>query len=63
VQIDHPLRAFCTVLSFDRVLPRVLYWLAVLVVALALLVAVVLLLAGRDSASIGAVSFANTTIR
>jgi hypothetical protein len=45
------------------VLRRVLYWLAVLVVALALLVAVVLLLAARDSSSIGAASRANTTIR
>lgn len=46
----------------QRVLPRVLYWLAVVVVALALLVAVVLLLASRDASSIGVVSRANTTI-
>ena len=43
-------------------LPRLLYWLAVLAISLALLVALVLLLAGRDSSSIGALSLANTTI-
>jgi cell division septal protein FtsQ len=49
--------------TLQTVLRRVLYWLAVLLVALALLVAVVLLLAARDSSSIGVVSLANTTIR
>lgn len=42
---------------------KVLYWIAVLAISLALVVVVVLLLAGRDRGSIGAASFANTTIR
>ena len=49
-------------ITLRSVLPRLLYWLAVLAISLALLVALVLLLAGRDSSSIGAVSLANTTI-
>jgi hypothetical protein len=42
---------------------RILYWIAVLVVSLALLVALVLLLESRDAGSVGALSLANTTIR
>ena len=51
------------IVTLRRVLRRVLYWLAVLIVALAVLVAVVLLLSSRDASSIGVASFANTTIR
>ena len=49
-------------ITLQGVLRRLFYWLAVLAISLALLVALVLLLAGRDSSSIGATSLANTTI-
>ena len=43
-----------------RTVRKVVYWLVVLLVSLALLVGLVLLLESRDSSS---VSFANTTMR
>jgi preprotein translocase subunit SecG len=37
----------------NRILLRVLYWLAVLVVSIALLIGLILLLESRDSSSVG----------